>query len=231
MRQCLLCKQEFIPPIKFAQIFSLKNFRQPKICFHCLNQFEKLTGNRCSVCSKMMEQGIICSDCKKWQKIYQGEVLHNSALYRYNSAFHDLMVAYKRRGDYVLREVLQELSWDYLSKTEFDYYIPVPTSPGHQVKRQFDTISAVYGDIVSLTPLLAKKEGSHAQGEKNKEERLKTPQSFFIDKTIKIKENIQTGKVLLLDDIYTTGRTLYHARDCLKSRFPGMHIESFSICR
>ena len=141
------------------------------------------------------------------------------------------MVAYKRRGDYVLREVLQELSWDYLSKTEFDYYIPVPTSPGHQVKRQFDTISAVYGDIVSLTPLLAKKEGSHAQGEKNKEERLKTPQSFFIDKTLKIKENIQTGKVLLLDDIYTTGRTLYHARDCLKSRFPGMHIESFSICR
>ena len=96
MRQCLLCEQEFIPPIKFAQIFSLKNFRQPKICFHCLNQFEKLTGNRCSVCSKMMEQGIICSDCKKWQKIYQGEVLHNSALYRYNSAFHDLMVAYKR---------------------------------------------------------------------------------------------------------------------------------------
>ncbi|MDN6023416.1 MAG: ComF family protein, partial [Lactobacillus sp.] len=38
-------------------------------------------------------------------------------------------------------------------------------------------------------------------------------------------------KVLLLDDIYTTGRTLYHARDCLTSSFPGMHIESFSICR
>lgn len=231
MRRCLLCEQEFIPPIRFAQIFSLKNFRQIKICSHCLNQFEKLVGNRCSICSKMMEQGIVCTDCQKWQEIYQGKILYNHALYRYNSAFHNLMVAYKRRGDYVLREVLQELSWEYLTKTKFDYYIPVPTSPEHKAKRQFDTISAIYGNIVTLTPLLAKEEGSHAQGEKNKEERLRTPQSFFIDKTIKVKESIQTGKVLLLDDIYTTGRTLYHARDCLRASFPDINIESFSICR
>lgn len=231
MRHCLLCDQEFVSSVLFAQIFSLKSFRKNKLCPHCLHQFEKLTGNRCSICSRMLQQGFICDDCKKWQKIYQGEVLHNHALYRYNSAFHDLMVAYKRRGDYVLREVLQELSWDYLTKTIFDCYIPVPTSPEHQARRQFDTISTIYGDIVPLTPLLIKKEGSHAQGEKNKNERLKTPQSFFINKTIKIPGNIQTGKVLLLDDIYTTGRTLYHARDCLKARFPGMHIESFSICR
>ena len=114
---------------------------------------------------------------------------------------------------------------------KYDYYVPVPTSPEHQMRRQFDTISAIYGDILPLTPVLIKKEGSHAQGEKNKEERLKTPQGFLIDKNINIRENIQTGKVLILDDIYTTGRTLYHARDCLKEAFPGMQIESFSICR
>ncbi len=55
--------------------------------------------------------------------------------------------------------------------------------------------------------------------------------SNYFDKNINIGENIQTGKVLILDDIYTTGRTLYHARDCLKEAFPGMQIESFSICR
>lgn len=172
----------------------------------------------------------MCSDCRNWQAIYGKNILHNHALYRYNSAFHDLMVAYKRRGDYVLREVLQDLCYDYLGKTNYDFYVPVPTSPEHQSRRQFDTISAIYADILPLTPFLIKKSGSHAQGEKNKEERLKTPQSFLIDKNIKIKENIISGKVLILDDIYTTGRTLYHARDCLQQGFPEMKIESFSIC-
>lgn len=230
MRSCLLCEQEFVPAVYFAKIFSIKNYRPTKICLHCLKQFEKLTNKQCAVCSKNMERGIICIDCKNWQTLYHGNVLHNHALYRYNAAFHDLMIAYKRRGDYVLREVLQELCFEYLNKVQFDYYVPIPTFPEHQKKRQFDTISAIYGDILTLTPLLAKKTGSHAQGKKSKEERLKTPQGFFIDKTIKVNENIRTGNILILDDIYTTGRTLYHARDCLQEGFPKAKIESFSIC-
>lgn len=230
MRTCLLCEQEFTPPVQFAQLFSFKPARKNKICLQCLKQFEKLADNRCSGCDKELSQGFMCSDCRNWQAIYGKNILHNHALYRYNSAFHDLMVAYKRRGDYVLREVLQDLCYDYLCKTNYDFYVPVPTSPEHQSRRQFDTIFAIYADILPLTPLLIKQSGSHAQGEKNKEERLKTPQSFLIDKNIKIKENIVSGKVLILDDIYTTGRTLYHARDCLQQGFPEMKIESFSIC-
>ena len=231
MKKCLLCEQGFTPVISFAKIFSLKKYRELKICRHCQNQFQRLTGKQCAICSRMLDKGIICNDCERWKRIYQGDVLHNHALYRYDSTFHDLMVSYKRRGDYAMREILQELCYEYLVKNKYDYYVPVPTSPEHQQRRQFDTISAIYGDILPLTTVLIKKKGSHAQGEKNKEERLKTPQSFLVDKTINIRENEQTGKVLILDDIYTTGRTLYYARDCLKEVFPGMQIESFSICR
>ncbi|MCT3601659.1 ComF family protein [Lactobacillus acidophilus] len=231
MKQCLLCNQFFTPPVLFTQIFRLKKYRERKLCSYCLKQFEHLIGNKCAFCSKVLKQGVICVDCKNWQKKYSNNLLHNYALYHYNSTFHDLMVDYKRRGDYALREVLQELCYEYLHKTKYDYYVPIPTSPEHIKKRQFDTIFAIYGDILPLTPILIKKEGSHAQGKKNREERLKTPQSFLIDKNIKKRENIQTGKVLILDDIYTTGRTLYHARDCLRQDFPDLQIESFSICR
>lgn len=231
MRTCLLCEQEFTAPVYFARIFSMQKFNPVKLCPFCSKQFEKITGNQCSYCSKPLKQGAICQDCQRWQKEYDGQVLRNYSLYRYNSAFHDLMVAYKRRGDYVLREVLQQLCREYLSKTEYDLYVPVPTSPEHQKRRQFDTIAAIYGDLLPLTPLLQKKAGTHAQGEKSRRERLKTFQSFFIDNSIKIRDNIETGKILILDDIYTTGRTLYHARDCLRAAFPGMQIESFSICR
>ncbi len=58
-----------------------------------------------------------------------------------------------------------------------------------------------------------------------------SPQSFLIAKDVQLRENIFKGKILLLDDIYTTGRTLYHARDKLRELFPETIIESFSICR
>ena len=133
MRKCLLCEQVFTPDIFFAEIFSLKKYRERKICLHCLKQFRRLTDKKCAICSKMLDKGIICTDCVRWKKIYQGDVLRNHALYRYDATFHDLMVSYKRRGDYAMREILQELCYEYLNKNKYDYYVPVHTSPVHQI--------------------------------------------------------------------------------------------------
>lgn len=231
MSECLLCGQNFIPPIYFLEIFSLKDHRQKRICRMCQEKFEKLTAIRCEICSKNLKKAGICTDCKMWQKKYKGRVMKNHAIYRYNSHFHDLMVQFKRYGDYILKDALKELCADEVSKIPADLYVPVPTSPEHQEKRQFDTISAIYGDILPLTHVLTKKTGGSAQGEKNKSERLNTPQGFLLAKNPQIKENVNIRKILLLDDIYTTGRTLYHARDKVREIFPDSQIESFSICR
>ena len=67
MRTCLLCEQEFTPPVQFAQLFSFKPARKNKICLQCLKQFEKLADNRCSGCDKELSQGFMCSDCRNWQ--------------------------------------------------------------------------------------------------------------------------------------------------------------------
>ena len=230
MNECLLCKQEFIPEISFLQIFSWSKYREPKICFRCLHQFERLSEIRCKYCSKNMNVAGTCHDCLDWQQIYGQNLLYNYSVYRYNDYFHDLMVNYKRYDDYVLYEVLQEICYKELLKIEADLYVPIPTSPEHQQKRQFDTISAIFSGLVPLTPLLKKKSGCEAQGEKNKYERLASSQSFYIDKE-KIKKSFNGKSILLLDDIYTTGRTLYHARDQLLQFLPDSEIKSFSICR
>ncbi len=157
MNRCLLCNQYFIPEISFLNILSPVEKHEAKLCQHCLNKFELLGKIRCFLCSKNLNKEGICNDCQRWQTIYRNDPLKNYAIFRYNAFFHDLMVNYKRYGDYVLYQVLQELCHEKLKSMNYDAYIPIPTSPEHMEKRQFDTISAIYADLVPLTPLLQKK--------------------------------------------------------------------------
>ncbi|WEV40433.1 double zinc ribbon domain-containing protein [Lactobacillus sp. ESL0681] len=229
MKQCLLCGQDFIPAISLLQVFSWRQQNKQCICPNCLNKFRLLTEPTCPICSVELSSTKICTDCLTWQKSYGNQLLRNYALYRYNQAFHDLMVNYKRYGDFVLRLALAQLCALPLAKIKADFYVPLPTSPEHLQKRQFDTVMGIYQDVVPLTPLLVTTGGFGAQGEKNRQERLARPQSFSV--VDQAKADLNHHKVLLLDDIYTTGRTLYHARDAILAVFPQAKIESFTICR
>lgn len=221
---CLLCDQEIIG--KEALLNVLFTLRPKSICDRCLTKFQKIGPNRCVICSKQLVKTGTCGDCERWAKQYEGRTMKNLAIYRYNQAFHDLMVRYKRYGDYVLHRVLADLMLE-ARNLKFDYYIPVPTSQEHQEVRQFDTISSTFAEVFSLTNVLRKKAGTTAQGEKNKQQRLATQQSFYVDDSAPAL----TGTALLLDDIYTSGRTLYHARDAVQAAFPQLKINSFTIAR
>lgn len=230
MIECLFCGQYFAADFNLLDLLSTQKKRQGRLCWQCLKRFPRLGKTRCPNCDKNVEKSGLCLDCQDWQKIYPDNLLKNHAVYRYSDAFHDLMVNYKRYGDYCLREILQELIRKEIQGYHFDYYVPVPTSPEHQKRRQFDTVSAIFADLLPLSYFLKKKEGTGAQGEKNKRQRLLTPQGFFVAKDAPIKDNISNDRFLLLDDIYTTGRTLYNARDKLLEVFPQAKIESFAIC-
>lgn len=223
MSKCLLCNSNFRREINYEKLFLFIKPTKKYTCNDCLQKFAKKKGILCLGCSKETNAKGMCSDCIRWRKIYENKMLNNRSIYQYNDAFHDLMVRYKRYGDYVLCNVLAELV-DTLP--EADYYVPVPSAPSHLQKRGFDTIYSIYQNLVPLTKLLVKEDTEKAQGEKNKEERLLTTQTFYAIK----KKNI-SGKIMLLDDIYTTGRTLYHAQDALLKAYPNCKINSFTISR
>ncbi|MBC6370856.1 ComF family protein [Lactobacillus kullabergensis] len=229
MIRCLLCGQLFVAKVSFIQLFSWHKQETKCICSNCQSKYMRIPDKHCPNCFGKLSQNKFCLDCFNWQKIYGKKLLKNHSLYLYNEAFHDLMVNYKRYGDYALHKVLEELCREDLTKRQADLYVPVPTSPEHLEQRQFDTISSIYSNLVSLTCVLGKKAGLSAQGEKNRAERLRSEQSFFVKKNFTI--NLKKYKILLLDDIYTTGRTLYHARDALAEVFPNAKISSFTLCR
>ncbi|WDT64868.1 ComF family protein [Companilactobacillus crustorum] len=86
----------------------------------------------------------------------------------------------------------------------------------------------LYADIFDLKLLLKKNDADKPQAQKNRSERLKTPQTFLpLPELMKIQKN---QRILILDDIYTTGRTLMHAHDIfLRAGFK--NICTFSLSR
>lgn len=224
---CLLCQTPFVPELNWSDFWRTENVDIP-ICSTCAIRFIRLQPPFCESCHRQIRQAQAkrCEDCQKWAQYYPHKLLNNTSVYAYDSAFHDLMVAYKRRGDYVLWKVLTFLIRPHLRQMNFDYYVPLPSSPEHLLHRGFDTIKSIYEPLVPLTFALTKKSGVAPQGEKNRRERLMTPQTFLTCDNIKL-----SGRVLLLDDIYTTGRTLYHARDALLQANPDLIIESLTISR
>lgn len=226
--RCLYCQQPFSPPLVWRELFSLQVAQQPALCQACRRQFEPLKPG-CPTCGRPQTSPQRCQDCQRWQRHYPTQLLHNHASYHYNPAMHDLMVQYKRYRDYQLALVLQTLIAPAFRELEYDYYVPVPSAPEHLARRQFDTISAVFTGLVPLSPLLKKIAGTSPQGEKQRRARLQTPQAFYLRPLV---APLSPGaRYLLLDDIYTTGRTLYHARDALKVLDPQAQIESLTICR
>jgi competence protein ComFC len=103
-----------------------------------------------------------------------------------------------------LKEALKKYS-DYL-------ICPLPLSKERFRERGFNQVCGCLESAdCSYIELLERKEPS-PQSEKSRAERLKMEQPF----ALKVENRkIRNQRVLLVDDVYTTGRTLFHGAEIL----------------
>lgn len=137
--------------------------------------------------------------------------MRNDALYEYNDAMHDFFQKYKFNGNFRLRKIFQKEMIEKLKNTS-EVIVPIPISKSTLKDRGFNQVIGLIEGIDYFECLEVLKQ-KQEQSKKNRQERLKTKQSFSL-----VKENLKniTGKkVILLDDIYTTGVTLRHAAKIL----------------
>ena len=132
---------------------------------------------------------------------------------------------YKFHGDYYLRMVFATELRKALKKWPDYTIVPIPLSDKRYKDRGFNqVIGLLEGAGVPYKSLL-KKEHSEKQSEKTRQERLATKQSFYIDEGEKIPD-----KILLVDDIYTTGATLKLARELFVKNDKKI-VKTFSLAR
>ncbi|MGN7175963.1 ComF family protein [Paenibacillus sp. FSL R5-0490] len=99
-----------------------------------------------------------------------------------------------------------------LENMKFDCLVPIPLSPERLYERGFNQSAALILEAGFTPAELLQRIHSEKQSKKSRLERIHHHQVFE-----PLNINIENKVILLIDDIYTTGSTLYHAAKVLKT--------------
>lgn len=218
---CLLCGQTTMSDLTFSHLLLFKNDNN-YLCSDCESTFEKIGEEYCPNC---MKTGLStkCQDCKLWCK--EGIRVDHKAIFIYNQAMKDFFSRYKFDGDFILRKVFAPVLAEELKKYRGYQFVVIPLSPGRLLERGFNQVEGlVEAASFSFKDILGKREES-ASSSKSRLERLATEIPFFIKDGISLPK-----KILLIDDIYTTGATVNRVKRLLEEA-GALEVKTFSLVR
>ncbi len=224
--RCRQCNQRLLSHYALNRLVDGRPLDPVTLCESCQALFDRIaTRPCCPDCGRAVGPER-CRDCVRWFTMGV-ESLHNRAFFTYNDAMKAWMEQYKGMGDYRMRDAfLPEVN--QLRRLRGFAFVPLTTEPGHFDKRGFDPVVGLF-DALPLQLWLRKQNTEMPQAKKNRAARLKTPQSFQV--VAAPNEMNRFKQICLLDDLYTTGRTLHHAAAAIRAAGYSGRVISRSLIR
>lgn len=227
---CLNCQKTLHKSTTFADLFLWRKIKNELLCDECFLLFEKIDfTTSCQGCCKPdIEQESLCSDCAHWESIYPDLETKNISLFKYTSFAKEWMIRFKLVGDVRCGMVFNKILKDIVKMKFPDYIIiPIPSSEKSLIERGFNQIHVLIDSArLSYSEVLINNTNDTNQSQKTRTERLLTSQPF----EIKQDHVIKNKKLLIIDDVYTTGRTVYHAKKLLY-KHGAKRVDSLTIFR
>lgn len=177
----------------------------------------------CGMCGEINEN-YICNNCyeniKKIKKCVINEYNNRNFskhlyIFKYEGIIRNKIIEFKFEDKGYLYKMFAKIilsdkkTCNFIKK--YDVIIPVPISKKRKKKRGYNQSELVANELAQKlnqdiwTDIIIKKKDNKPQSELNKLERIKNVEDIYeINKPIEVKNK----KVLLLDDIYTTGSTV-----------------------
>ena len=189
-----------------------------KLCKNCTGKVRPFTGPACLKCGKLLtdDEEAYCGNCRK--NSFHFRKCHITFLYE--DEVRDMLVKfkYKNRKDmarFFANESLGRFK-EVVGKAGIDAVVPIPIHKKRMKKRGYNQ-AAEFGKLIAqelgvpcLTELLKRTRQTAAQKELGAVVRLMNlMDAFEVDKTwLQRAKNVGIKKLLLVDDIFTTGSTL-----------------------
>lgn len=181
------------------------------ICCECLKSIRYVEPPRCLKCGKHIEGQAeeYCPDCKERTHFYK----QGRALFYYKDVAKSIY-RYKYKGRKAYAKVFAgEMCYylgDYIKSLKADAIIPVPLYKGKERRRGYNQatlLARIMGeklDIPVEEKLVVRNKNTRPLKLLNPEERLNNLKKAFI-----LMENgVKLKRVIIIDDIYTTGSTI-----------------------
>lgn len=213
--------------------------KEQEICESCRKKLEYIREPKCKKCGKPFEtddeeQTIreYCADCGKGRHSYDSGM----AVFRYGEDIRESISRFKYHNRRTYADFYgQEMARKYGQKIKtlgIQVLIPVPISKRKMVRRGYNQaglIAKVLGETLNIpvdSEILIRDRDTTPQKELSNEERRKNLNNAFK----MMRSAVKYKKVLLVDDIYTTGSTIDACAETLKRSGAGeIYFISLSI--
>lgn len=188
-----------------------------------INLFDYIFPNECPFCLKENEKGI-CEKCykklDKYKRIKRYKMTKNTRFaYVYRDALRTVFLDYKFNEKSYLYKTFSELILKNKNLCSilknYDIITPVPISKNKYKKRGYNQSSLIAKEIskkldLRYVEILQKVKDNNTQSLLSKKERIDNVKNSY-----EIKEHIANKKIVLFDDIYTTGATVNECKKVL----------------
>lgn len=229
---------DMIYPVRCPVCSDIVTPKDRKICIPCEKKLQLISEPRCKKCSKPIEQDQreYCSDCER--KDYHFE--YGYSVWVYDSAIKKSISDYKYRhkkeyAKYYIQEVVKNYG-DWIIQLAPDALVPVPIHRSKYRERgynQAEILAKGIGkelNIPVLSHLLIRNKKTLPQKQLSDKERLQNlREAFGFNKGLAESYPKKLDRLLLVDDIYTTGSTIEACTNILKQNGIS-HIYFITLC-
>lgn len=189
-----------------------ENIGDKYICQNCYSTLEKNTGNLCEICSKLLDDtssSMCCNECKNTKRYF---VSAKSPL-KYSSTVKKLIYDYKYYDKAYYYKMFGNILLEYIESNNYKNYDLITSVPLHRSKlnkrgyNQSKLIAKYLSSHLNIKYVrcLKRIRKTDVQNTLSKKERKINIDGAF---SIVNKHIIKQKKILIIDDIYTTGSTI-----------------------
>ena len=205
--------------------------RKLRICPVCGGSFHLIEEHYCLKCGKPVpEMEEYCVDCKERKR----EFCQGRGVFLYNMQMKNSLLRYKYYGSreygrYYAEEIFRHVGTQ-IKHWMPDVLVPVPMTRRKKRIRGFnqaEDLAEKIGELLQIpvaAGLAVKKKETKSQKKLNAAERMGNLKDAFV-----ITESVQGLKILIVDDVYTTGSTIETLAGCLKESGAG-EIYFVTLC-